>query len=64
MDQPKGEKESGPHLDNEEKVLILQLNNSSISAETKIELMQYAVAKCALVPMEFKFHLYWIPAPR
>ena len=49
MDQPKGEKESGPHPDNEEKVLILQLNNASILAETKIEIMQCAVAKCPKV---------------
>ena len=48
-DQPKGEKESGPHLDNEEKDLIFQLKNASILAETKIEIMQCAVAKCLKV---------------
>ena len=48
-DQTKGEKESGPHTDDEEKVLICQLNNASILAETKIEIMQCAVAKCPKV---------------
>ena len=49
MDQPKGEKESGPHLNNEEKDLIFQLKNTSISAETKIEIIQCAVSKCPKV---------------
>ena len=49
MDQPKGESESGPHHTNEEKSLIVQLRNGSISAETKIEIMQCAVAKCPKV---------------
>ena len=49
MDQPKGEIESGPHPDNEEKALILQLKNASILAETKIKIMQCAVAKCLKV---------------
>ena len=48
-DQPKGEIESGPHPDNEEKYLIFQLKNASISAETKIKIMQHAVAKCPKV---------------
>ena len=48
-DQPKGEIESGPHPDNEEKALILQLKNASILAETKIKIMQWAVAKCPKV---------------
>ena len=45
MDQTKGEKESGPHTDDEGKVLIFQLNNASILAKTKIEIMHCAVAK-------------------
>ena len=49
MDQPKGEVESGPHPYNEEKDLIFQLENASISTETKIEIMQHAVAKCPKV---------------
>ena len=49
MDQPKGEKESSPHPDNGEKDLIFQLKNASILAETKIEIMQCAVAKCPKV---------------
>ena len=49
MDQPKGEIESGPHPTSEEKGLIFQLRNTSILAETKIEIMQYAVAKCPKV---------------
>ena len=49
MDQTKGEKESGPHTDDEEKDLICQLNNASILAETKIEIMQCVVAKCPKV---------------
>ena len=44
-DQTKGEKKSGPQTDHEEKDLIYQLNDASISAETKIEIMQHAVAK-------------------
>ena len=49
MDQPKGEVNSGPHPDNEEKDLIFQLKNASILAETKIEIMQCAVVKCPKV---------------
>ena len=49
MDQTKGEKKSGPYTDDEGKVLIHQLNNSSILAETKIEIMQCAVVKCPKV---------------
>ena len=49
MDQPKGEIESGPHPNNEKKALIFQLKNASISAETKIDIMQCAVAKCPKV---------------
>ena len=48
-DLPKGEIESGPHPDNEEKALIFQLKNASILAETKIKIMQWAVAKCPKV---------------
>ena len=46
MDQPKGEIESCPHPDNEKKALILHVKNASILAETKIEIMQWIVAKC------------------
>ena len=49
MDQTKGEQKSGPHTDDEGKVLICQVNNASILAETKIEIMQHAVAKCPKV---------------
>ena len=49
MDQPKGEIESGPHPDNAERDLIFQLKNTSILAETKIKIMQHAVAKCPKV---------------
>ena len=49
MDQPKGGSESGPHHTNEEKSLIFQLRNASILAETKMEIMQHAVAKCPKV---------------
>ena len=45
MDQPKGEILSGPH-DYEEKCLKIQLRNTSILAETKMEIMQCVVAKC------------------
>ena len=48
-DQTKGEKESGPQTNHEEKDLIYQLNNASISAKTMIEIMQHAVAKCTKV---------------
>ena len=48
MDQSKGEIESSPHRD-EENSLIIQLRNTSISAETKMEIMQRAVAKCPKV---------------
>ena len=56
-DQTKGEKKSGPQTDHEEKDSIYQLNNASILAQTKIEIMQCAVAnapRCALVPMEYQ----------
>ena len=36
---------SGPHNDHEEKCLMIQLRNASILAETKMEIMQCAVAK-------------------
>ena len=49
MDQPKGESESGPHSANEEESLICQLRNTSILAETKMEIMQHAVPKCPKV---------------
>ena len=49
MDQPKGESVSGPHHTNEEKSLIVQLRNASILAETKMEIMQCAIAKCPKV---------------
>ena len=49
MDQPKGESVSGPHPINEENSLMMQLRNASISAETKMEIMQCAVAKCPKV---------------
>ena len=48
-DQPKGENVSGPHHDYEENCLKIQLRNTSISAETKMEIMQRAVAKCPKV---------------
>ena len=42
-DQAKGEKKSGPHTENEEE------DNASILVETKMEIMQQAVAKCPKV---------------
>ena len=48
MDQSKGEIVSGPHK-YEEECLKIQLRNTSISAETKMEIMQRAVAKCPKV---------------
>ena len=39
---------SGPHR-YEEKCLMTQLKNTAISAETKMEIMQRAVAKCPKV---------------
>ena len=48
MDQSKGEIVSGPHS-YEENSLIIQLRNTSILAETKMEIMQHAVAKCPKV---------------
>ena len=39
---------SGPHND-EENSLIIQLRNTSILAETKMEIMQHAIAKCPKV---------------
>ena len=59
-DQPKGENESGPHPTNEEKSLIFQLENASISTETKIEIMQCAVAKCPRVCISA--HVIQIPS--
>ena len=67
MDQTKGEKKCGPYTNDEEKDLICWLNNASILAETKIEIMQHAFAKCPKVcisTMEFKFHVCWIPAAK
>ena len=49
MDQSKGENVSGPHHDYEENCLKIQLRNTSISAKTKMEIMQRAVAKCPKV---------------
>ena len=52
MDQTKGENKSGPHTDyegNNEKELICQINNASILAETKMKIMQWAIAKCPKV---------------
>ena len=48
MDQSKGEDVSGPH-NYEEKCLKIQLRNTSILAEPKMEIMQHAVAKCPKV---------------
>ena len=48
MDQSKGEDVSGPH-EYEEQCLKIQLQNTSISAETRVEIMQCAVAKCPKV---------------
>ena len=48
MNQSKGEIVSGPH-GYEENSLIVQLRNTSILAETKMEIMQCAVAKCPKV---------------
>ena len=48
LDQSKGEIVSGPH-GYEENSLIVQLRNTSILAETKMEIMQRAVAKCPKV---------------
>ena len=39
----------GPHHDYEENCLKIQLRNTSILAETKMEIMQCAVAKCPKV---------------
>ena len=61
MDQPKGESESGTHPTNEEESLICQLRNASILAETKIEIMQCAVAKCPKVCLSA--HGIQIPSP-
>ena len=49
MDQAKGEKESGPHTNNEEKDLTCLINNASIWQRHKMEIMQQAVAKCPKV---------------
>ena len=40
MDKAKGEMKSGYHAGYEENSLICQINNASILAETKIEIMQ------------------------
>ena len=67
MDQPKGESESGPHPTNEDKSLIFQLKNASILAETNIEIMQCAVAKCPKVCISahgIQIPSLWIPAVR
>ena len=40
---------SGPHHINEENSLMVQLRNTSITAETKMDIMQCAVAKCPKV---------------
>ena len=48
-DQPKGESVSGPHHINGENSLMMQLRNASILAQTKMEIMQRAVAKCPKV---------------
>ena len=48
MDQTKEETKSDPHTD-EKNSLIGQINNASILAEMKIEIMQGAVAKCLKV---------------
>ena len=48
MDQPKGKNVSGPQS-YEENSLIVQLINTSILADTKMEIMQCAVAKCPMV---------------
>ena len=52
MDQTKWEKKSGPYTNNEKNDkndLICQVNNASILAETKMEIMQWTVAKCPKV---------------
>ena len=49
MDKPEGESKSGPHHTNKEKCLMVQLRNASISAKTKMEIMQCAVASCPKV---------------
>ena len=48
MDQPKGENVGDPH-DYDENCLKIQLRNTSILAETNMEVMQRAVAKCPKV---------------
>ena len=48
MDQSKGEIVSGPH-GYEESSLMVQLRNTAISPETRMEIMQCAVAKCPKV---------------
>ena len=40
---------SGPHHNNEENSLIIQLRNTSLLAKAKMEIMQRAVAKCPKV---------------
>ena len=49
MHQPNGKNVSGPHHDHEENSLIIQLRNATILAETKMEIMQCAIAKCPKV---------------
>ena len=46
MDQAKEVTKSGSHTDFEENSLVHLINNASIVAEMKIEIMQGAVAKC------------------
>ena len=48
-DQAGEEKKSGSHTNYEEINLIYIINNASVLAETKIEIMQWAVAKCPRV---------------
>ena len=49
MDQTKGQKKSGLHTNNDGNNLICEINNASILAETKMEIIEWAVAKCPKV---------------
>ena len=63
-DQAAGGNDHGPHIDYETN-LIWCIHSASISAETKLEIMQRAVArspKVCINAMESKFHLCWIRA--
>ena len=67
MDQTRGEKKSGPHTnyDEKEKEVICQISNASIWQKQKWRLCNEQLLnapRCALLPREFKFHPYWIPA--